>query len=173
MSSNTSKIDVQAALQRIATESNSLNQSTDELNSAIGTLDESLKKFNIGQEAWVEIDSIREGAVNTVYELGYARGAVTWGLTLRIREQDLVGGNVRNDGIWAFNSAPRALRLLGVNKIPDLLQKLAEEVSRLASNVRNKARTVQEIVASIGRENPVGKISDIAKGAARVDGVEK
>lgn len=82
-------------------------------------------------------------------QVGYAKLHGEWGLALRrirgntLAEQDTV------DGPWRFNSAPRELRLAGVEKIPELVEVLGKEAFKITNKIQEKTALLHGLTAAI------------------------
>jgi prefoldin subunit 5 len=151
MSSNGSKIEkVQTHFQSLSSVASSLNTASDELTKVVATLDESLKKLNVGLTAWVKFRDRSEAPDDPndydEDQIGYCKVKGTWGIALRH-----VWGNPPWDerhgeeGPWLFNEAPRDMRLQGVDKIPELIEALNKEASETAKKVQAKTEEVRAL----------------------------
>jgi chaperonin cofactor prefoldin len=158
MSNDGKTVDIQSAFSRLATESASLNKYTQEVNETVSAIEEEIKKFNIGQEIWVDIDEVMEPTFIKKYRLGYANRNSVWGFVVTAVTCDLLlPQHEKEIGDWTFKSAPRRVRLLAVENIPSLLEKLAKRVETLARKARNSASKAQEILSSI---NPAQQVDN-------------
>jgi hypothetical protein len=148
-------------LSSVATE---LNAISDALGKAVSDIDEGLKKLNLGVTAWVRVDSAYRNSPQDgcyeIEEIGYAKISGKWGIALRTRRGD---DNYRNDaeGIeeWLFNDAPRASRVMAIEKIPELLNKLNEEAAKVTKELQAKLADA-EAVASAVRLRPAKPLTD-------------
>lgn len=152
MSLNDSKIaKIQAHFKTLASVAPALNAATDELNKSITILDEALKKLNVGLSAWVTFRS--RGEDESDYDddqIGYTKVDGKWGIALR----RIWGDNLRDtfycDGPWLFNDGPRELRLLGVDRIPDVIESLGKQASVMTKKVQDTAKEVRELADVVG-----------------------
>jgi hypothetical protein len=125
-----------------------VNKASSELASAVSQLDEMLKRLNLGVTAWVVIRSrAAEPPEYDDYELGYARVNSKWGLAIRRIHGDPDHEDI--EGPWAFNDAKRELRIGAVDKIPGLLEKLAQKTADTAEMLTEKTRQVLEFSSAI------------------------
>jgi len=127
-----------------------LNAASDDLTKAVTVLDEALKKLNIGLSSWVNFR--RRGIEEFEYDddqIGYAKVDGKWGIALRRVWGDYNLEQYGNDGPWLFNDAPRELRLLSVDKIPDLIEALGKEATDTTKKVEEKARQVRDLATAI------------------------
>jgi len=151
MPSSDSKTEkIQTHFQALSSVAPTLNAASDELTRAVTTLDEALKKLNIGVTAWVSFRS--RGVANDEYDddqIGYGKVDGKWGIALRTIWGDLTLENFGGDGPWLFNDAPRELRLLAVDKIPELIEALGKEAFNTTKKVQEKTKQVLELTSVI------------------------
>jgi hypothetical protein len=125
-----------------------VNKASSELASAVSHLDEMLKRLNLGITGWVVIRSRNaEPPQYDDYELGYARVNSKWGLAIRRIHGDPDHEDV--EGPWAFSDAKRELRIGAVDKIPELLEKLAQKAADTAEQLTEKTREVLKYSSAI------------------------
>jgi hypothetical protein len=147
--SNVTKIQVQfRSLSKVAP---ALNSASDELNKAVSLLDEALKKLNIGLTVWVTFRN--RGEDETDYDedqIGYSKIDGKWGIALRRIWGDATRDIYHCDGPWLFDDGPRELRLLGVDKITDVIEALGNQASAMTKRVQDKAKEVRELAKVVG-----------------------
>jgi hypothetical protein len=132
----------------LSTSATEVNKASAVLASAVSQLDEMLKRLNLGITGWVVIRSRgTEPPEYDDYELGYARVNSKWGLAIRRVHGDPDHEDV--EGPWAFNDAKRELRIGAVDKIPELLEKLAQKTADTAEQLAEKTREVLEYSSAI------------------------
>ncbi len=86
--------------------------------------------------------------------IGYAKVGSTWGICLRKTSGDYNLPEEQQEESWPFNDAPRAMRLAAIDKIPELLGKLAEESTKTAKKIRAKLDDVEAVAHALkGRTN--------------------
>jgi hypothetical protein len=156
MASNDSKIEkIQTHFQALSTVAPTLNAASDELTKAVAVLDETLKKLNVGLAAWV---TVRSRAVCNPHlsdeeydadQIGYDKVEGKWGVALRHIWGNYASEEFGGEGPWLFNDAPRELRLLGVDKIPELIEALGKEASETTKKVQEKTKQVRELASVI------------------------
>jgi methyl-accepting chemotaxis protein len=154
MNSDDSKIaKVQTRFQELSTLASSLNTASDELTKVIGTLDEALKKLNVGLTVWVPSRVRGDETDHQFYDqdqIGYAKVSGTWGIVLRrIWGNEAFDDDHHEDGPWLFKDAPRELRLAAADKIPELIEALAKAASTTTREVQEKTKQVRELAAAI------------------------
>jgi hypothetical protein len=131
----------------------SLNFASDELTKAVVTLDEALKKLNIGLTVWVDYESVRDEPATgfDAYQIGYAKVNGKWGISLQHVWGDYRTTKYGNEGPWLFNDAPRDLRLKSVDKIPALIEALSNEASQATHKIQEKTQEVRTIASIVER----------------------
>lgn len=142
------------SFQELSTAAASLNRATDELTKTINALDVALNQLNIGIPVWVRVvrwdDENNIGAYE-VEQLGFAKIEGNWCIGIRRlfgHEESPDPDEVRD--IWAFNTAPRDLRLRAVNELPNLLDELGKAASKTAEAVNKKLAEAKAFTAALG-----------------------
>jgi hypothetical protein len=173
MTSSESKIEkIQTHFKTLSSLAPTLNTASDELTKAVTVLDEALKKLNVGLSAWVTFRSraAHPSATDEEYDvdqIGYHKVEGKWGIALRHVWGNYALEEFRVEGPWLFNDAPRELRLLGVEEIPELIEALSKEASETAKKVQEKTKEVRELASVLEKianeprraERPVGGVS--------------
>jgi len=151
MSSNDSQVErIQSHFHALSEVAFTLNSASDELTKAVGILDEALKKLNIGLTVWVDYASRAvEPWEYHDEQIGYCKVNGKWGLSLQRVWGDNQSDHHGSDGPWLFNDAPREMRLRGVDKIPEVIERLGKEASDTAKRVEEKTKHVRELAAAI------------------------
>jgi methyl-accepting chemotaxis protein len=168
----------------LSTVATSLNAASDELTKVVGSLDEALKKLNVGLTVWVPF-RFREHPQADWYDrdqIGYTKVQGTWGLALRHIWGD--EEDHHEDGPWLFKDAPRELRIECLDELPEVIEQLATSATATTKRVQEKAKQVRELAAAIdqvananipaslrayqnafaaaGKQGATGKLSDLA-----------
>ncbi len=163
MTSDDSKLaKIQTHFQALSTVASSLNTASDELTKVVGILDEALKKLNIGLIVWVPFRFRVDDDSPTEYdqdEIGYAKVQGNWGLALRRIWGDESRDEYFRDGPWLFNDAPRELRLLGVDRLPELIEALGKEALHTTKKVQEKTKELRELAAAIDQIGKAPKLT--------------
>ena len=168
---------VQAAFRKLTNIATGLNSASDELGKTIAELDAALKQLNLGIAAWVGItgNSDEEGN-HWSRSVGYARIGNQWGIALRT-----VSGNVnfpddQDSEEWLFNDSPRWMRVESIDKIPELLEKLAQQASNTTDRIRKKTAEAKEFAAAIKatavEPNPPNKLTPPLPSPSKPAGAE-
>lgn len=168
---------VESSFRKLSAVASDLNFSSDELGKSIADLDASLKKLNLGITAWVQIRSNSDPNEGWYWgeELGYDKVGATWGMALRTLRGTASDPQNEVVDIWLFNDGPRWLRLLAIELIPKLLEKLSVEAAETAQKVRLKLTEIQEVAAVVRKasEEPIRRIIARAPEAAATWGEKK
>ena len=138
---------------QLSSAADSLNQASDELSETINSLDSAILRLNIGLTEWVQVVLFQDPGDPTyeLVQLGWTKNGGHWGINIRKLvgdERDAEDGEVRD--IWAFNDAPRDLRLQAVEKLPELLDRLGKSEKRTAESVNKKAAETRALIAAMG-----------------------
>ena len=139
---------------RLTSIANNLNKATDELTRVVGVLDDALQRLNVGIPVWVTVVKWSSESDPTAYEcenVGYAKINGMWCIGINRAVGDEASSEpdeVRE--IWPFNDAPRELRLRAVEKLPKLIDKLAESAEQAAEVVNKKLAETKAFAAAIG-----------------------
>jgi hypothetical protein len=154
---------VQAAFRQLSATAISLNAASDELGKTITELDAALKYLNLGIPAWVQIcGNEDENGDFWSRNIGYARIGNQWGIAL-----GTIRGNNNFDHAdeeeWLFNDAPRWMRIEGIAKIPELLEKLTKQASDTTERIKKKTAEAKELAVAIkaaaAEPKPTNKLS--------------
>ncbi len=142
---------VSAAFEKLATSASELNAVSDDLAKPIQSIDATLQVLNLGVSAWVEVAGDRDWETDRAWErsIGYGKVARTWGLAIRA-SAGIAGEHIQEE-VWRFNEAPRAYRLESLEKLPELLEKLAETANRTASELKNKIALTKQVATTINK----------------------
>jgi hypothetical protein len=140
---------VQAAYRQLFNVSTALNAASDELTKTIAELDAVLKYLNLGVPAWVQISgNVDENGNYWSRSIGYARIHNQWGIALGTSKGN-EGRDECDDEEWLFNDAPRWMRIEGVGKIPELLEKLIQQANDTTEKIKKKTAEAKELSIAI------------------------
>ena len=146
-STNASTARVENSFKQLSNAAQTLHTASDDLRKVIRQLDASLKKLGLGFPAWVQISGSSDETTYWNRDLGYARVGGKWGLALR----DVTGNHLDHDDdseeVWAFNDAPRAMRIEAVNKIPDLLERLLQQTEETTKKLQSKIAMAADLAS--------------------------
>ena len=157
---------------QLSTVAAELNTVSDELGKPISEIDAALKKLNLGITTWVTIRGGEGEHQLDDYtfwsrDLGYAKVASKWGISLRTVTGDQHCPFPDEIEEWLFNDAPRSLRIEAIDKIPELLEKLSQDAVKTTEDIRARLGEVQAVAKTINgaASSPLRK----AVGAALVN----
>ena len=151
---------VHLALHQLSDSAATINEASDVLRKTISALETTLKKLNLGVSAWV---TIAEGGTKAAEnrlgkigdspwsrEVGYTRLENYWCIALRtVKATSTVFGSKNEEKQWAFNDAPRWMRVEAVSKLPDLLERLAEQANDTAKKIKSKSEEAGRLAAAL------------------------
>ncbi len=135
-----------------------LNRASDELRETIEALDAGIAALKIGLVMWVVVEQYANPDVEGHYEaeqIGYAKVNGRWCIALRrVVADDFGPWEVRE--IWAFNDAPRDLRLRAVEKLPNLIEELAKKAVETAEAVNKKLQETKAFTETLMKKTTRG-----------------
>jgi hypothetical protein len=145
---------IESALKRIETTAKTLNQSSDELSKRIADIESALNKYKLGLWVWLDKPILEEHESDEseryhwkeLYCFGYGKLREKWGLLINVYpdydpEPNLV----------FLKDAPREIRVVAIDRIPDLLERIAEEATKLNQRVMEKAELAGQIAAALNK----------------------
>ena len=155
---------VSEVLPSLAATAANLNEASKQLSAVIERIDDALQRLNLGVTAWITVQAVSEnnGRHFWIEELGYGRIARKWGLTLRRRagfESAAGVDELDEDDNWAFNDAPRSLRIKAIPKIPELITELDREAKELAKQISASVSETVPLVEAIEISEHPGRSS--------------
>ena len=145
---------VSSVVARLTDAAAQLNAVSDQLSKPIEQVEAVLKKLNLGIDAWSQFAG--ESDYSTGYfwwrAIGYARLNGKWCIAIRTSAGSFGDPDPDMDE-WPFNEAPRAYRIDGAAKLPDLLEKLVEAAYETAEKVRETKEVVQTVADVLASTN--------------------
>jgi hypothetical protein len=146
--------DVGRVLDDLSHVSETLNQASDLLSKHILEVEFALQRYRLGVSAWVSLcywdvpDT--NPVVTRVQCLGYAKLKGKWGLLVSEGFDD----EPPSEGAMRFlREMHREIKLQAADKLPELLAKLLEEATNVASETIDKQAVVQEIARGFKKGN--------------------
>ncbi len=131
---------VQGSYVKLALAAAEINAASAELSRAGATWDSLLQGLNLGVSAWVKLASGEWNGHWWSDEIGYAHVNDKWGLTLRQRKGRYDQPDELDDEkTWLFGQAPRALRVVGITRLPDLLDALLKQTEEAARKITKES----------------------------------
>lgn len=126
----------QDAYQQLVNAAQHLNVASDQLAVIVEDWEAALRKLNLGISAWIRITSDDSPhPFYDVHELGYDKIGQKWCVALRRvwgREDD---EQAENSEEWVFNEAPRWLRIIAIDRMPDLLAALMDKTQKTSESI--------------------------------------
>lgn len=142
--------------EKLSSFARSLNNDSEELAKIGAAMDAAIKKLNLGVEAWSTIATgSDENQPFISYEdrLGYAKIDGKWGLAIREVECDASDGEEKVVHEWLFAEAPREMRILAVDRLPELIEALNETVSALHNRMSKKIADARSILDALNQRD--------------------
>ena len=140
---------ISASIQKLAASAANLNKASDEFGKHALAVNEALQRLNIGIEVWQLIKQTPSDDGSEVNDyVGYARVDGHWGLALSTVHHEF-DGEVESDEEWAFNDGPRSLRIEAIDKLPDLLDKIAGEAEKAARKLESSVGIAEAITKAV------------------------
>jgi hypothetical protein len=140
-----------------------VNETTDQINQIISTLNEKLAKLNLGVEIWLDrpgcaLDAtgwqVQHATCRTrnLWLLGYSRLDAGWQLTVKqVTEESAIddGGEEHleelNPRYFPLLSASRKLRLAALDQVPRLLDEMNDEGRKLLDTVSTARKLAESL----------------------------
>jgi len=145
--------DLSQSFQRLSESAGRLNKASDELSKAITPIEAVLKKLNLGIVKWHEFAGSAGRAVEDGYywssEIGYAKVGGKWCIALAERSGYAYTSEGDSSTEWAFNDAPRQLRIRAVKEIPKLLEALIEEAEKVTNALEAETQRATEVAETL------------------------
>ena len=141
---------VSAAFDKLKASAAELNVVSDELGKPIPVIDAALQRLNLGVSAWVEFERQSDPEYQRFRDrsIGYAKVSGTWGIAIRTRNGFYDDPEIEE---WRFNDAPRSFRLEALDKLPELLEQLAQVANDTASELKRKLASTKQVATTISR----------------------
>lgn len=145
-----------SSYQRLTIVASNLNAVSDEMGSAISLLDDSLKKLNLGIEAWHRFynHEDEQGVYYSYRSIGYAKLGPKWGIALKRGSGNEFEPEHSSVDEWLFNDAPRQLRLESIEYIPQLIDELIKDAESTIERVREKANATRTLAQALAPAAP-------------------
>jgi len=149
-----SSVKVQNSFRQLAAAAANLNTVSDDLGKPIAELEAALKKLNLGVVVWTRMEGGNHEYAEAWWsrDIGYAKIGGKWGIALRICSGDFQNPDDDSEEAWQFNEAPRWMRVLGVEHIPTLIEKMVAETNETANKIKAKTAEAKELADAVRRE---------------------
>lgn len=148
----------EVALSKLTSMSQTLSSASDQLTQHIAEIESALNDLNFGVWAWVKDDPLEVEEISAVdndgqgplvhhiQQLGYGKHKGKWGFLVASGTQESWGTDVT---ITFLRDAPREIRLRAVDRIPKLLDMVAEGLNQITQETTEKVAEAREIVAAL------------------------
>ena len=149
---------VQSAMAKLTSLSQVLSNASDQLSKSIAEIESALNQLNWGVSAWVHDDPLKVEEVSanggdgkartlhTLLELGYANHDSRWGFVLASGTEETWPEDVE---ITFLREAPLDVKMLGMERIPKLLDLVAEGLDKITQEAAQKAAEAKEIASAL------------------------
>lgn len=150
--------DVSSLLKQLSSASQTLSQASNQLTEQIKEIETSLASYNLGVDAWVELRHTQEviientQPVDRIERLGYSKENGKWGLYASSEIEE-----IEHFERWLLRDAPRELRILAVDAIPQLLEKMVTNAKELTTEVISKTDRAKSIAQSLRNKPKKGE----------------
>jgi prefoldin subunit 5 len=134
----------------LATASTDLNSAADELTKTVSTVEEALRRLNLGVSAWHTVAGGHPDDEGYYWarQIGYSEVGDDWCIALR-----KTWGNYNfddfNEETWAFAKAPKWMRIESVGRLPDLIEDLLKRTVETTGKLKTKTEEAKELAAAI------------------------
>ncbi len=143
---------VQNSLQQLKHAAVDLNTVSDELGKPIDEINKEVTKLNLGVTTWVKMSSGNHEYAPEIWwshDIGYAKVGGKWGIALADRSGDATDPEGDQEEVWLFSDAPRWLRIMGVEHVPALLEKLVAESNKTVEQVKSKVAIAKDLAGAL------------------------
>lgn len=140
---------VQTSFKNLTVAATNLNVASDELAKAITALETALENLTLGISAWATISSGADDSHWWSRDLGYTEINGVWRIALRTSSGDYSSPDDDSARVWLFSSAPRWMQVEAVSRIPDLIEKLAEQAEETRKKIKSKTAQACELAEII------------------------
>jgi uncharacterized phage infection (PIP) family protein YhgE len=149
---------VQTSMARLTSLSQVLNNASDQLSQNIGEIESALNQLNWGVSAWVHDDPLtveevtgtgpdgNHRQVHRLEELGYANSGGTWGIVVASGTEESWPEDVK---ITFLRDAPLEVKIRAMERIPKLLDEVAEGLNKITQQATQKAAEAKEIASAL------------------------
>ncbi len=153
MSTNaeSSTVKVQNAFRALTAAAENLNSASDQLGKPIAELEFLLKKLNLGVVVWAPMEGAKHEFGETWWsrDIGYAKIGGKWGIALRTCSGHFQHPDDDSEEAWQFNEAPRWIRVIGVEHLTTLIERLVIETNQTAENIKGKVSVASGVVTAV------------------------
>ena len=140
---------IAAAFTKLSASAKTINSISDELAKPIVALESALQRLNLGVACWTKIGAGESSPdVTWRHDVGYAQVKGVWCIAVKSGEGP-DDPEYWRETEWAFNEAPRHLRIKAVDKLPELMEALVEAAEATAKRMAQKVAPANELAAAV------------------------
>lgn len=144
-----------ASVSKLASVSQSINHASNQLSAQLTEIEKALNSYGLGVSAWVNLSIAEDSDTPQVHQLGYSKHDGKWCLLLaNYRAQEPEKTRQQKPLL----ESPREIRLLAVQTMPELVNKLVDAAEKCAQKTAERAVAARAIAASL---NPINSKDDI------------
>ena len=153
-----SLLKVESSLKELTGAAQTLNAVSNELTKQVSATESALSKLNLGIKAHVVVysSSNMDGDVTKYLRLAYGKFGGKWGFIIEQFTDNINWDEYTDFESWAFNDAPRELRIDAVEKIPELLEALVKKAGETVAKMTQKTEYTKELAARLAPTSPQG-----------------
>jgi hypothetical protein len=147
-----SPVPVQNLFLQLTEAAANFDSASDELAKPVAEIDAAFKKLNLGVIVWTRMEGGPHSEASEYWwsqDIGYTKISGKWGVALRSCSGDYTDPERDSVEEWLFNDAPRRMRILGIQHIPDLIRAMVEEVNKTTSTIKSKITEANELAKAI------------------------
>jgi len=134
---------IASSFQQLALHSSELNQSAQQLSTAVSSFETLLRRIGVSVPAWHCIAGQEEGPSYWTRDIGYSQFGDDWKVALRRTSGQYDDPESHFEKIWLFALAPKWMAVEAAGKLPDLVDELIKRT--IETNAKMKARTTETI----------------------------
>ena len=140
-------MELSVALARVRSNATELNQLSDALNESVREIESSLNKLNLGIHVWVNVTKPEAPEDPTTY-LEYRR----YGSRYRVVVVTSPQSDPEDEDVRPWGDCSRAVKLETIQKLPELIVKMGEEIESRRSSVEESLKLTTSVLAELNGE---------------------
>lgn len=152
---------VEASLKQLSSLSKSLNEASDQLSKQISAIEVALNEYKLGVWVWAKKPILTETEIsdpdeqgrrfeyNFDHQLGYGKHKGKWGLLV---SSGWEGDDGMDTKITPLRDAPREIRIKAMDRIPDLMDDLAQEMLSVTQEASKRAAEAKQLAAALNNK---------------------
>jgi len=140
---------IQQSFQKLSNSAKALNKSSDELSASVAEIDVALQKLNLGISRWVEIHEETKNNQFVTRYVGYDRVNAKWGISIRSCVRKTKPSDQIETSNWTLSEAPRWLRVIAIDRLPDLFEGLVGEADKQRVLIETRLAHARELASGV------------------------